>query len=132
MNLSKDDYDILVKELEAKGYHKSKGHYKNEDYAFWKSFHVTYDDPDDSDTKRIGYQVAILIFDWRDCGDPYTKDYGIQFEFLVGRNPHVDRFDFTISDSIVNINQFEELAEEVYQKICKRFIFEKFEKKEDY
>lgn len=131
MNLTKEKYGELVKELEAKGYHKTKGHYKNEDYAFWKSFHVTYDDIENSDTKRIGYQIAVLVYDWRSCTDPYTKDYGIQFEFLVGRNAHVDRFDFTISDSMININQFEDLAEEVYQKIYKGFIFEKFEKKGD-
>lgn len=132
MNLTKEKYDEIVLELEAKGYHKHKGHYKNEDYAFWKSFHVSYDDPDNLDTKRRGYQIALLIYDWRDCMDSYNKDYGIQFEFLVGSNPYVDRFDFTVSDSVVNINQFEELAEEIYQKICKRFIFEKFEKKKDY
>lgn len=132
MNLSAEQYDDLVKELEIKGYHKNKDHYKNEDHAYWKSFHVTYDDIDNSDTKRIGYQVAVLVYDWREHRDPYAKNYGIQFEFLVGRNVHVDRFDFSISDSMANINQFEELAEEVYQRICRGFIFEKFEKKTDY
>lgn len=131
MNLTKEHYDELIIELEAKGYREGRK-YRNEDYAFWKSFHITYEDINNSDTKQIGYKIGVLILYLPACADRQGRDYHIQFEFHIGENPHVDKFKSTVRDSAITITKFEELAEEIYQKICKGFIFEKFEKKEDF
>ena len=132
MNLPKEKFDSFVKKLLAKGYHKVKGPYKNEDFGYWKSFHVTYDDPENSDTKRIGYQIAILIYDWTKYSDHPLGGYGIQFEFMLGNNKYVDRLDLTASDDRMTVEQFEELCEAFYQKIYEEFIYTYYKEKEDY
>lgn len=95
--------DKLIKQLEKRGYRKYAGLYKGESYGHWKSF------------GGKAYQVAILIYDWREfkAQGRIGSDYGIQFEFVLGNDGPYSRWDMTICDDKMTIAKFE--------KICKRF-----------
>lgn len=111
MRIEFKNFHALEATLKEKGYTKhEKRSYKNEDFAFWKSFDVSFDDEDD---KIIGYQIALLFYDTSKYPVEDNTHYGIQFEFVSGDKIVFDRADFTISDDIT-IERFEEICEELY------------------
>jgi len=110
------DYHGLERYLELKGYKKyDTQKYKNEDFAFWKSFDVTFDD---EDHKQVGYQIGLLFYDTSKYQIPDNTHYGIQFEFIAGDKIEFDRVDFTISDDIT-IYKFEDICVKLYEFLKK-------------
>jgi len=106
------DFHGLESYLLLKGYKKYETQkYRNEDFAFWKSFDITYEE---EDSKQIGYQVGLLFYDTSKYDIPDNTHYGIQFEFVSGDKIEFDRADFTISDDIT-IFRFEEICEKLYR-----------------
>lgn len=96
-----------------RGYRKLRGGYKNEDYAFWKSFGVRLH-PDGE--KDMDYQVAFLVYDWTKYPN-HNNDIGIALEFMVGNKDDLglpDRIDVSISDNNVTVEQFEQLCENFF------------------
>lgn len=127
MNLNKETLALTETNLLEKGYRKLKGHFKTEDYAWWKSFEVTQDG---NGIEKTGYQIAFLVYDF----SKYEKfegklPIGVQCEFLLGNNNIIDRVDLSVSDNEITIEKFEELSAKFYEIICVGFIFEKFIKK---
>jgi hypothetical protein len=125
MKFDKETLESFEKSLIEKGYKRMRGHYKAEDYALWKSFHVTYDEDGD---KIIGYQIAFLVYDFgkyeRFDGD---KPFSIACEFLLGNNKFIDRVDLTASDDKITVEFFEKMCEKFYKNICKNYIFKNHE-----
>lgn len=104
--------DKLIKHLEKRGYHKSGGHYKRETFGYWKTFSGVY-------------QVAVLIYDWRehkargriaeDYGFQIIEDYSFQFKFVLGNGGPYSRWDMTICDDKMTIIKFEEICKAFYE-----------------
>ena len=121
MRYNKETLEVFEKALVEKGYNKIEGHYKSEEYGWWKSFHVTYDEDND---KVIGFQVAFLVYNHGkyarfDGAEPFS----VACEFLLGNNEFVSRVDLSISDDKITAEQFEKLCEKFYKNICKNYIF---------
>lgn len=112
MRVSHMDFEGLEKYLLLKGYTRYNNQkYRNEDFVFWKSFDITYDD---DEGKKIGYQVGLLFYDTSKYNVPDNEYYGVQFEFIAGDKIEFDRVDFTISDDIT-IYRFEEICVKLYE-----------------
>ena len=112
MRVAFKDFKGLEKYLLLKGYKRYDSQkYRNEDFAFWKSFDVTYDDDDE---KLVGYQVGLMFYDTSKYDIPDNEHYGIQFEFVSGDKIELDRADFTVSDDIT-IYRFEEICTKLYE-----------------
>ena len=122
MQLKKEEVQNIIVTLESKGYVRYKGHYKSEDYWYWKQFDVKYKDGD----KSIGYQIAFLFYDFSKYPQ-YTNQHpiGIQYEFLLGNNKFVDRCDFLISDDRMTFDEFEKISKKFYTTIYKSMILNK-------
>jgi len=106
------DFHGLESYLKLKDYTKTETQrYKNEDFAFWKAFDVSYDD---FGNKKIGYQIGLLFHDISKYEIPDNMHYGIQFEFVSGDKIVFDRADFTISDDIT-IYLFEDICHKLYE-----------------
>lgn len=112
MNVEKSEILKFEETLLNKGYQRYRGHFKNEDYGYWKSFHVEYDN---SSEKSIGYQIGILFYDF--SKNDSNLQYGIQFEFILGNNSNIERLDMMVSDKIFSIEDFESLSEKFYTEI---------------
>lgn len=113
MKLSTEQLVEFVSSLEKNGYKKINGHYKSEDYGYWKT--------DD------GYQIAILVYDFTKfpTNNVHKSDIGIQYEFLLNNNPNIDRMDLTVSDKKLTVQQFENICNALYKNICHDLIFKK-------
>jgi hypothetical protein len=112
MRVEFKDFHGLESYLKLKGYKKYDNQkYKNEDFALWKSFDVSYDI---DGQKKVGYQIGLLFYDTSKYDIPDNTHYGIQFEFVSGDKIEFDRADFTISDDI-NIYRFEEICQKLYE-----------------
>lgn len=112
MKVEFKDFKSLEKYLLLKGYTRYDNHkYRNEDFVFWKSFDITYDE---DEGKQIGYQVGLLFYDTSKYDIPDNEHYGVQFEFIAGDKVEFDRVDFTISDDIT-IYRFEEICVKLYE-----------------
>lgn len=84
-----------LKKTEAKlkelGYDRLKGHHKDENFGYWKTF-------------EDKYQIAILFYDFRE----YGGNIGTQFECLLcGDN---GRHDFSVSNRNIDLEKFESMA----------------------
>ena len=115
-----EQFEILEKQLIEKGYTKYNGHYKSEDYGYWKSFDVIYN-PD----KEIGYQIVFLVYDWIKYKDRMHLDefpnnrIGVQIEMLAQRP--FERIDISImnDEEEMNIEWWENKYKEIYEFLCK-------------
>lgn len=116
MHITKEQRDILLKYLEGKGYRKTSGHYRNEQFGYWKSFGIKYDSDGD---KSSDYQLAILFWDFSIYSTYNQEDkncIGVQYEFLLGNNNSgIDRLDLTICDDKFTIDEFELFCQSHYQ-----------------
>lgn len=117
MKFNKETIQQFELELKEKGYKKSTFPYKSEDYGYWKSFGISYDEDND---RVIQYQIGILIYDFGKYPQN-TSEFPIsnQFEFLLGSNNKIGRVDLTVSDENISVTHFEEICDNFYNKICK-------------
>ncbi len=121
MNFTTEEIKEFESDLIGKGYRIIAGHYKNEEYALWKSFGVRYDD---NNEKIIDYQIAFLVYKL----DRYLtavgdKPYSVQYEFLLSSDHFNGRVDFSISEDTMTAEQFEEVCKDFYEKTCVGIIF---------
>lgn len=118
MHYTKDELIKFEKTLEEAGYKKMSGHYKNEDYAWWKSFY--HDERDEYDDKVSKYQIAFMVYDFGKyhIQPKDQKHYSIACEYLSSSD--VRRYDMTIS-SVDTYQEFEELCEKFYDLIENTF-----------
>jgi hypothetical protein len=124
MRFTEKQFEVFEAKMIEQGYSKKAYKFKNESFGFWKTFHKTYNA--ETDDKQIGYQLAILIWDWREHSqfDPILNEYpyGVQLEFIAGNKATPDgRFDFSISDEKCTVEKLEEIAEKVYKLLLTDF-----------
>lgn len=119
MKFNQEQLEKFEIELIEKGYRKYHGHYKNEDYAYWKSFDVKWDEDGD---RKVGYQIALMIYDFGKYPQNISEfPINISFEFLLGNSEKFSRVDLSISDENLTVEKFEEICEEFYNTICKQW-----------
>jgi len=112
--------------LESKGYIKFKGHYKSEDYGYWKSFEY-YEDSDGE--RRFEYQIAILFFDFGKYPNyKGEKPIGTQFEYIGNTEEYISRLDFYASDDYVGVDEFEKMANHFYHQMIIGYVKKNFKK----
>lgn len=120
MKLTVEQLEKFEATLPGMGYKKMKGHYRNEDYAWWKSCDVTYDEHGD---KKIGYQIALLVFDFSKYPNFPDAYIGVQFELLISENK-VSRVDMSVSDDKLTVEDFEDFCAEMYHNVNSFFTAE--------
>jgi hypothetical protein len=123
MRFKQEELDDVCVILEEKGYKKYRGHYKNEDFSFWKSFETTFDEDGD---KKGGYQIALLFYDYSKYLNSEETNFGVQFEFVLNNNELIDRMDLSVSDSNMDFDGFENLSSEFYKSIYLNYIAKNF------
>jgi len=114
MKITHDQLPEFETFLTDRGYKRYTQEQKLSDFQFFKNFERDED-------KRGGYLIGFLFYDYSKYAqlDPETKkNIGIQCEFMIGRNDHVDRFDVSISDSRMTVEKFEELSASLYKDFC--------------
>jgi hypothetical protein len=111
MKVQKQDLEQIEKSLRAKGYTRYKGHFKEEDFGYWKSFKTVNLSNGGTVT---GYQIAFLFFDFGKYNVPGHDHYNVQYEYLSGDPIDLDRADFTVCDNYVTIEEFEDICEKMY------------------
>jgi hypothetical protein len=106
-----DSLDELLDKTEVflrdRGYKKYKQNYKNEDFAYWKSFYI-------NDVKA--YQVAVLFYDYRKYNNAFIdcNRIGLQFECMIS---NIDsRIDLSVSKD-VTIEVFEDMSRKFYESM---------------
>ena len=116
MKVEKNNIEEFKKTLKGKGYRYFNPHYKNEDYGYWKSFHIVKDQYGE---KEAAYQIAVLMYDFTKYPHYNGKDaISLQLEFILNDTDDiVSRMDMSISSDNMTVEKFEEIAEEFYQKI---------------
>jgi hypothetical protein len=124
MRFTEKEFEVFEAKMIEGGYVKRSYKFKSENFGFWKTLHKTYDEK--TDEKQIGYQLAVLVWDWREHArfNPIMNEYpyGVQLEFIAGNKATPDgRFDFTISDDNCTIEKFESIAERIYQLLLNDF-----------
>jgi len=119
MRFNKEELEKFELELIEKGYKKYFSKYKNEDYCYWKSFGITYDEDND---KIIQYQIGLLVYDFSKYSNlpEFQEPFSVSYEFILGRNDKIDRVDLSISDIKLTIEKFEEISLNFYNKVCKQ------------
>lgn len=113
MKLTVEQLEKFEAILPEMGYKKMKGHYKTEDYAWWKSCNITRDEYGD---KKIGYQIALLVFDFGKYPNFPDAYIGIQFEMILSENK-VNRVDVSLSDDNITVSDFEDFCAEMYNSV---------------
>lgn len=124
MNYTHEELEVYTKELEDKGYRRFSGHYKNEDFGYWKSFRVYEDEHGDRASK---YQISILFYDFSKY-ENYTGDkpIGTQYEYIGDEEDYISRLDFSLSDQDVDIESFEKLANHFYENVIEGYVKKEF------
>lgn len=107
------DFESL---LESKGYKcYNQCLSSNEDYAYCKSFDITYD----ADGERnVGYQVLFRFWDWRQCGKAGLCEFGLDVAVLVSQE---HRSDLILGQEDYDIEKVEQIADGFYE-FCKKYI----------
>ena len=102
--------------LESKGYkHYDKHLTSSEDYAYCKSYDITYDEYGD---KNVGYQVAFRFWDWRKYKQTVLFEFSVDVAVLVSQE---HRSDLIFSQERYDIDKIEQIAEGFYE-FCKKYI----------
>jgi len=126
MKLNKEEIEDFCSYLEDKGYKKYPGHYKNEDYGYWKGFQPYKDESGETERR---YQIAILVYDFSKYPSyEGEKPIGLQFEYIGHQEEYLDRMDFSVSDDKITIEEFEDLADHFYHKVFDCYVKNKFNK----
>jgi hypothetical protein len=115
--LFKEIPEEFIKELEERGYRRISGHYKNEDFGYWKSFHISKDEFNDD---VIGYQIALLFYVFNKYPQ-YDGEFPVHVSLNMlsgdGGDNKYSRVDLTITDKNITIDEFEVLADKVYNVV---------------
>ena len=126
MRLDKEELEEFCKYLEHRGYRRFSGHYKNEDFGYWKGFRP-YKDAFGETERR--YQIAILIYDFSKY-DNYPKDVkpiSMQFEYVGHQEEYLSRMDLSVCDDRITIDEFEDLCDVFYRQIFVNHVKKNFE-----
>lgn len=119
MKFNQEQLEIFEKKILEKGYKKYQGHFKKEDYAYWKSFDVTYDE---DGGKKVGYQIALMVYDFgKYLQNTDVLPISISFEFILGNYDNIGRVDLSISDDKLSVTDFEQICDNFYTTICKQW-----------
>lgn len=119
MRLTKQQAADMEALLTERGYRRYTGHYKSEDYGYWKSFERTLDADGEY---HGGYQLAVLFYDFSkypDCRD--EAPVGMQYEILVNGQDTIDRLDVSISDETFPVESAEAFAAMFYKKMFQEY-----------
>ena len=92
---------VPVEKFEKMGYRKHSGHYKNEDFGYWKTFD--------------GYQIAFLVYDFSKYSDWPDKPFGFQYEFISKGDMRIDM----TTCNTMTFKEFEILCKKFYKLIVK-------------
>ena len=115
MKLRNEELEDFKNFLEKKGYKRFSGHFNNEDYGYWKSFDITKDENGDS---QIGYQIAILFYDWNKYNEEELKGtIGIQLEAIINNVRGYERLDIMGVTEGINLESWEEDIKFVVRKL---------------
>jgi hypothetical protein len=129
MKFTKEEITGFCKHLEEKGYRRYQGHYKSEDYGYWKGFEPYIDH---NGEKEHRYQIAFLIFDFSKYhnyqGD---KPIGVQCEYVGNQEEYLSRLDFYVSDDDITVEEFEGMANHFYQQMFVNYVKKNFKKIEE-
>lgn len=101
-----EEVDKILKE---RGYKKYKQNFKNEDYAYWKSFSIN---------GNKAYQVGLLFYDFRKYQSNFAlpQTISIQFECMF---IDVDaRIDLSVSKNMT-LDEFEIMSNTFYNAMLK-------------
>lgn len=102
--------------LESKGYkYYNQCLSSNEDYAYGKSFDITYDEYGE---RNIGYQVLFRFWDWRQYGKAGLCEFGLNVIVLASQE---HRSDLVFTQEEYDIDKIEQIAEGFYE-FCKKYI----------
>jgi hypothetical protein len=107
-------------ELVEKGYKRYNPKYRNEDYSYWKSFGITYDEDND---EIIQYQIGLLVYDFSKYNNlpEFQQPFSVSYEFILGRNDKIDRVDLSISDTKLTVEEFEQVSLNFYNNVCNQW-----------
>lgn len=107
------DFESL---LESKGYKcYNQCLSSNEDYAYGKSFGITYDEDGD---RKVGYQVLFRFWDWRKFDAIASCEFSVNVAVLVSQE---HRSDLILAQEKYDIDKIEQIAEGFYE-FCKKYI----------
>jgi len=113
MNITKEQLVKLEEKLTKRGYRRIDGHYKNENFGYWKSFKIKYNKNND---KIIQYQIAILFYDFSKYDQSGTqfgdKHIGYSYHF-VGSDEMKNSIDCYYRKSI-SVHKFELLCSKLH------------------
>jgi len=113
MNITKEQLIRFERRLNSYGYRKIEGHYKTEDFGYWKSFKIKYNKNND---KIIQYQIAILFYDFSKYDQSGTqfgdKHIGYSYHF-VGSDEMKNSIDCYYRKSI-SVHKFELLCSKLH------------------
>lgn len=102
--------------LASKGYkYSDKCLTSSEDYAYFKSFDITYDEDGD---RNVGYQVAFRFWDWRKYKQTVLFEFSVDIAVLASQE---HRSDLILSQERYDIDNIEQIAEGFYE-FCKKYI----------
>lgn len=116
MDFSRDELKEFEGKLLQRGYRAHTGHYKNENYGWWKSFDVIEDAYGD---RKVGYQIVFLVYDFSNIRP--DNSFGVQCEFLLGERHDIGRVDMTVSNDDMTVERFEQLCERFYGFVLNNF-----------
>lgn len=119
MRFTKENVSEFTSELEKRGYKKYRGHLKNEDFGYWKSFGVRKDEFDDA---TFNYQIAFLFYDFSKYPAYVGEPIGVQCDFVLNSTEEISRLDLSMSEDKITIELFEELCSDFYEKVCVKFL----------
>lgn len=111
--MTKEQYNILVAELERRGYKKYLNGHANENYGWFKS-----PIPRKHDWNNSPYQIEFAVWDYKDYkksrNDDRFPDYGITVAILVSTDK-IDRIDMELSYENQSIDDIERIAASFYE-----------------
>lgn len=119
MRFNKENVSGFISELEKREYKKYRGHLKNEEYGYWKSFGIKKDEFGDA---TFNYQIAFLFYDSTKYPQYVGEPIGIQCEFVLNGTDEISRLDLSLSENKMSVDIFEELCADFYNNLCVKFI----------
>jgi hypothetical protein len=119
MRFTKQQAEDIGASLTERGYRRYTGHYKSEDYGYWKSFERTLDADGEY---HGGYQLAVLFYDFSKYPDFLDEaPVGTQYEILVNGQDTIARLDVSISDETFPIEGAEAFAAAFYKRMFQEY-----------
>lgn len=119
MRFNKENVSELISELEKREYKRYRGHLKNEDFGYWKSFGVRKDEFGDA---TFNYQIAFLFYDFSKYPAYVGEPIGVQCDFVLNGTDEISRLDLSLGEDKMTVEVFEELCKDFYDNLCVKFL----------